>query len=202
VAAGSDHPTILIVHEDRKFRAALRGNLQAKGYLILEAQDAAEALKIVVQHSRRIPLLLTDDSDDSRTMAAILQPFRPDMNVVHLRLNVEANSALIEVSKVIESLAGGFENQESSLAKVRPALEADAEEARRHFLDSTGKFLEAAKDVSSGMRGRDSLTRIQRLTNAVQRAFEEYLQARKKLEIHVPVADSRIKSKQKKKRNK
>jgi methyl-accepting chemotaxis protein len=123
------------------------------------------------------------------------------MNVVHVSSNVEAESALMEVSKVIESLAGGFENQESSLAKVRAALEADAEKARRHFLDSTRNFLEAAKDASSGMRGRDGLTRIQRLTNAVQRAFEEYLQIRKKLEDHI-AEDSRIKPKQEKKRDK
>jgi hypothetical protein len=61
-----------------------------------------EALRIVIHHSRRIHLLLADDSDDSRAMAATVKPYRPDMNVIHIGSNLDFSLALLEVSKILD----------------------------------------------------------------------------------------------------
>jgi len=82
VARDSGHPTILVVNEDSDFRDVLIRNLQKTGYLTLESHERVETLRIVIHHSRRIHLLLADDSDDSRLMAATLQRYRPEMHAM------------------------------------------------------------------------------------------------------------------------
>jgi hypothetical protein len=103
-------PTILVVHEDPEFRSVLR----QIGYLVLEAHDANEALAIVVQQSRPIHLLLGDDSDDGRTIAATLKPYRRDMNVIHVNPNLELDAVLKEVLKVLPPPAHKPKYQKSS----------------------------------------------------------------------------------------
>jgi DNA-binding NtrC family response regulator len=102
LADNSDYPTILVVHYDRGFRDVLIRNLQQKRYLVLEAQNATEASEIVIRHSRQIHVLLADDSGDSRAMATTLKPYRPDMRVIHINSNLELNSVLMEVSRVLD----------------------------------------------------------------------------------------------------
>jgi ActR/RegA family two-component response regulator len=102
MAANSDHPTILIVHHEGEFRAALARKLSKNGYLVLEAEDAVGALGIVVRHSRRIHLMLADDSDDGLVKAATLKPYRPDMKIIHVSANLEPHFILMEVSKALE----------------------------------------------------------------------------------------------------
>jgi CheY-like chemotaxis protein len=99
MAGDSGYPTVLIVYQDRKFREVLTSKLQSKGYLVLAAEDAVEAFEIVTHHSRRIHLLLTDDSHDGRSMAATLKPYRPDMTVIHISPNQELSLILTEVAK-------------------------------------------------------------------------------------------------------
>jgi DNA-binding NtrC family response regulator len=131
VADDSGHPTVLIVSENKDFRDVLTRNFEQKGYLVLEAQDAAEALGSVTRHSRRIQLLLADDTDDSRVMAAKLKPYRPDMRVIHVRSNLELNSILMEVSKVLDPPAHGFADNESPRAKVRTTLAAEVDKPKQ-----------------------------------------------------------------------
>jgi CheY-like chemotaxis protein len=126
----SDYPTILVVQEHREVREVLIRELRQRGYLILEAQDAVEALKIVVRHSRAIHLLLADDSDDDRLMAATLKPYRPDMRVIHINSDLELNSILMEVSDVLDPPPSAFEDQGSLRAKVR-AVPAEADKAKQ-----------------------------------------------------------------------
>jgi CheY-like chemotaxis protein len=102
VPGNSGHPTILIVQEDGEFRAVLTRILEEKGYLVLETQNTLKALVIAIRHSRSIHLLLADDSDDSRDLAATLKPYRPDMNVIHISPNLELDLILMEVSKILE----------------------------------------------------------------------------------------------------
>ena len=102
MADDAGYPTILIVYENHEFRDVLIRNLQQKGYLILEAQNAGAASEIVIRHSRRIHLLLADDSDDSRARSATLKPYRPDMHVIHLSPNLEISAILMEVSTVLD----------------------------------------------------------------------------------------------------
>ena len=100
----SGHPTILVVYETREFREVLIRNLQQGGYLVLIAQNLVEASEIVIRHSRRIHLLLADDSEDGRTMASTLKPYRSDMRVIHMGSNPELGSVLMEVSRVFDPL--------------------------------------------------------------------------------------------------
>jgi CheY-like chemotaxis protein len=95
--------TILVVQEHREVHDVLIRELQTKGYLILDAQDAVEALRIVVRHSKPIDLFLADDSDQARIMAASLKPYRSDMNVIHISRDLEPSLILKEVSKVLEA---------------------------------------------------------------------------------------------------
>jgi DNA-binding NtrC family response regulator len=129
VTGDSEHPSVLIVHKNREFRESLAEQLQQTGYLVLEARDAAEASRIVVCHSRRIHLLLADDTDDDRLMAAMLKPYRPDMDIIHISLNLELHSILTEVSKFLAWPALSFEDPESLRAsRVAPRRKRNATE--------------------------------------------------------------------------
>jgi hypothetical protein len=101
VVGASDYPTILIVHRDMKFWDVLILDLRQLGYLILEANDAVEALEIVIRQSRRIHLLLVGDGDDGRATAETLNPYRRDMDVIYVNPDLEIDSALKEVSRVL-----------------------------------------------------------------------------------------------------
>jgi hypothetical protein len=196
LANNSGYPTILIVYEDRGFRDALIRNLKQTGSLILEAQ-AVEALGIVIHHSRRIHLLLADDSDDSRAMAATLKPYRPDMQIIHIGSNLDITSVLMEVSKILGSSPNLFEDNEPSRDKVRAALTAEADEARRRFLDLSREFIRVTKDVPSGMPHPDGVTRLQRPADDRGRAFDAYRKALKNLEDHIAAAHIRVRPMQK-----
>ena len=52
--------TILLVDDEPDVRAVARDVLAAKGYRILEAANAEEALRVAQEHSEPIDLLLTD----------------------------------------------------------------------------------------------------------------------------------------------
>jgi CheY-like chemotaxis protein len=75
-------PTILIAEWDSQLRATLVGTLEEQDYLVLVAEDSAEALYIARTHSRPIQLMLTDGSSEGRTLAATLQQYRPQMRVL------------------------------------------------------------------------------------------------------------------------
>jgi CheY-like chemotaxis protein len=195
------HPTILIAHEDREFRDVLTRELQQKGYLVLEARDPADVFAIGIRHSRDIHVLLADDSDDGRAMAARLKPYRRFMNVMHVSPSQEPGLILREVAKILEPAARLSEGSGAGSAdSVRAALTAALEEARRRFLESSRDFLEATKNVPSGISYPDSAARLGPPGNARRRALDEYLRSRKRLDDHIAAADSRIKPKQGKKR--
>jgi YesN/AraC family two-component response regulator len=78
--------TILIVDDEeivrKVIRVALKGFVEA--VVVLEAKDAAEALKIARQHSGHIDLLISDVSMpgmNGTEMAAQLSHTRPEMKV-------------------------------------------------------------------------------------------------------------------------
>ena len=75
-------PTVLVAETEDSPRDFLVRTLQQQGYLVLEAQDAAEALEMVKVHSRPIDLMLTEGGPEGRTLAATLQQYRPRMSVV------------------------------------------------------------------------------------------------------------------------
>jgi CheY-like chemotaxis protein len=194
VAWDLSHPTILIVHEDKGFRDVLTRNFQPNGYLVLEAEDAAEALDVAVRHSRRIHLLLADDTDDARDMAAKLNPYQPFMKVLYIRRNVEPALILSEILKVLEPAGHAPQREEPVRADERIRLTAELDEARRRFLKLSQDCLDVAKGVPSGIPHPDGVTRIERLGAARRRAYEEFIRAQKKLDDYITSADTRIKS--------
>jgi two-component system, cell cycle sensor histidine kinase and response regulator CckA len=53
-------PTILVVEDEEEVRALTRDVLEMHGYSVLEALDAADALRLGETHPGRIDLLITD----------------------------------------------------------------------------------------------------------------------------------------------
>jgi two-component system, cell cycle sensor histidine kinase and response regulator CckA len=52
--------TVLVVEDEKDFRALLRKILKASGYTVLEASSSTEALRICKQHTGAIHLIIAD----------------------------------------------------------------------------------------------------------------------------------------------
>jgi CheY-like chemotaxis protein len=53
-------PTILLVEDDALIRSSARRTLELRGYVVLEARDGHEALRLCEAHRADIALILTD----------------------------------------------------------------------------------------------------------------------------------------------
>ena len=102
-------PTILVAHCSCGSDALVK-NLRQQGYHVLEAKDAIETVEIARVHSRPIHLMLTDESTNSRSLAATLKQYRPHMSVLFITPH-----ATIGVPNVLSS--------DKVLAKIRASLE-------------------------------------------------------------------------------
>jgi CheY-like chemotaxis protein len=117
-------PTVLIVLGDSALRNTLFRTLRSQGYAVLEAVDEPAALAIIRTHSRHIHVLVTDDSANSRHMAAVLKQYRPYMQIVFMTLTSDDSSqdpkALALTLDRIREVLGPPRNQEGGqLPKVR-----------------------------------------------------------------------------------
>jgi CheY-like chemotaxis protein len=56
----SGSETVLLVEDEQSVRASIRSALEHKGYRVLEAANAEEAIRLCAQHAAPIHLLLTD----------------------------------------------------------------------------------------------------------------------------------------------
>jgi signal transduction histidine kinase/CheY-like chemotaxis protein len=110
--------TVLLVEDDDLVRNFVRTILQEKGYRVLEAHHGSEALRIAIQHTEPIQLLLTDlvmPQMSGKMLARRLSPLRPGIKVLlmsgysdSLALQngaIEANTAFIEKPFTVENLA-------------------------------------------------------------------------------------------------
>jgi two-component system, cell cycle sensor histidine kinase and response regulator CckA len=82
-AAGTE--TIMLVEDDASVREVAVRSLQAAGYRVLEAGDAAAALQLLAQHDGPVALLVTDvvlPGVGGRDLGASAQAARPDMRVL------------------------------------------------------------------------------------------------------------------------
>ncbi|MBZ5538301.1 MAG: PAS domain S-box protein [Acidobacteriia bacterium] len=52
--------TILVVEDEEGVRSLVRSILEMKGYVVLEARDAEDAIEVMARHQHRIDMLLTD----------------------------------------------------------------------------------------------------------------------------------------------
>ena len=79
--------TILLVDDESDVRDVARDILAAKGYRILEAGNADEALRVAQSHGEPIDLLLTDvvmPGVHGHELAAQLRVQRPEMKVLYM----------------------------------------------------------------------------------------------------------------------
>jgi CheY-like chemotaxis protein len=78
--------TILLVEDETNLRKATRMLLEMNGYVVLEAANGIDALRIWDEHAKRIGLLLSDmtmpDGPDGGELARALRRKRPDLKVI------------------------------------------------------------------------------------------------------------------------
>jgi two-component system cell cycle sensor histidine kinase/response regulator CckA len=81
-------PTVLVVEDEETLRAAIRRLLSLEGYAVLEAQNGAEALQLLLGASGGgVDLVLTDlrmPIMDGRQLAAALARNRPGLPIVFM----------------------------------------------------------------------------------------------------------------------
>ncbi|MEW6369115.1 MAG: PAS domain S-box protein [Acidobacteriota bacterium] len=79
--------TILLVEDDRDVRAVTRAILESAGYLVLEAADGAEALRVSGSHPGPVHILVADvvmPGMSGLDVASLLLSTRTDMKVLHV----------------------------------------------------------------------------------------------------------------------
>jgi hypothetical protein len=84
-------PTILLVDINGGWWNAVISGLEEDKYHILRAESWDEALHFAKTHSRRIHVLLAEDSRDGHLLAETLKPYRPEMQVVFVADQTNAN---------------------------------------------------------------------------------------------------------------
>ncbi|WP_143308181.1 ATP-binding protein, partial [Candidatus Entotheonella palauensis] len=110
VEAPSGSKTVLLVEDDHIVRLLIRSTLELKGYYVLDAADAEEAIQLCKQQAEPIDLLVTDvvmPGMNGPTLAAHLTSFYPEMRALlisgysldNLRTNSSAHASMAFLSK-------------------------------------------------------------------------------------------------------
>jgi CheY-like chemotaxis protein len=81
------HPaeTILVVDNEASVRRVVRRALEHDGNVVLEAEDAEAALRLIQGHPGRLDLIITDlamPGIGGRELAEVLSVFRPELQVL------------------------------------------------------------------------------------------------------------------------
>jgi PAS domain S-box-containing protein len=79
--------TILLVEDEQSLRVLAREILESKGYRVLEAEDARNALRLAADHASLIHLLLTDvvmPELSGKEVADRLKPLHPETKVLYM----------------------------------------------------------------------------------------------------------------------
>ena len=79
--------TVLLVEDDLNLRKLADEILRQQGYIVLEAEDAPDAIRIADQYAGTIHLVITDvvmPKMNGRTLARVIQEHRPDAKVLYM----------------------------------------------------------------------------------------------------------------------
>ncbi|MFN7997552.1 MAG: chemotaxis protein CheB [Bryobacteraceae bacterium] len=124
--------TILLVEDESAVRHLVRRFLDMRGYKVLEAGDAPEALRMSREYPETIHLMVTDvvmPRMSGRELALQLASERPDMNVLYMSGHTE--DAIVHhgvLKKGLEFLQKPFTQQEFT-SRVRHILDARPQSA-------------------------------------------------------------------------
>ena len=119
VSCKADLSTILLAEDDDALRSAMKRALVEQGYEVVEASDGAIALRLGVERSNLIGLLVTDiimPHLDGIELAEKLQKKSPGLKVLYMSGYVE--STLLNSDPSISLLLKPFD-PEALVAKVR-----------------------------------------------------------------------------------
>ena len=120
--------TILLVEDEKGVRELAREYLEQAGYRVLQAENAAEAMKISETHSGAIDLLFTDvvmGGMSGRHLAEEMQKMRPTIKVLYM--SGYADEAIVHhglLGRDVQLLQKPFTLNSLAL-KVRETLEAN-----------------------------------------------------------------------------
>jgi CheY-like chemotaxis protein len=125
---GGGSETLLLVEDEEGVRRLLTHVLDRRGYRVLAAADAEEALRIFTQHSAEIGLVLTDmvmPQMSGRELGAVLEEMRPGIKIIYM--SGYTDDVLVRTG----ALSPGMSFLQKPLrpdvlaAKVREALDAE-----------------------------------------------------------------------------
>jgi two-component system, cell cycle sensor histidine kinase and response regulator CckA len=121
----SGNETILLVEDSAPLRKLTRELLSREGYVILEAVDGVDALKVSEQHPGRISLLITDivmPRMRGTELAIHITAQRPDIAIVYLSGYIEDAVARLSDSRRIAILEKPY-TSDTLLRTVRQSLD-------------------------------------------------------------------------------
>ena len=123
----SARPTVLLVDDDPKVRASIRGLLETLDYRVVEAQDADSALALIASAKTRTDLVLTDivlQGMSGRELAVRLSIEHPGVPLL-LMSGYPANTMQLKEGEIAKFLHKPI-SLEALAARVSGALRGDA----------------------------------------------------------------------------
>jgi len=87
ISTPSGTETVLLVEDDLDLRTLAHEILQQQGYIVLESEDAADAIRIADEYTGSIHLVITDvvmPKMNGRALARAIQEHRPDAKVLYM----------------------------------------------------------------------------------------------------------------------
>ena len=176
---------ILVVDDDAGIRGLVSRILAMNGYVVIAAEDAAQALQLANQHDGPIALLLTDVSMpriDGPTLAGRLKLERPDLRVLYMSAHSRET--------VVHRLGGDpvlwkpftpedlLEQVQESLSAVASQLEESWRAAMADYVREIRKTFELLN--FTGRPPESQMRAIEMQRAAEQQALEKYRRARRR----------------------
>jgi len=129
---GRGSETLLLVEDDEMVREPLGAILEGRGYRVLTAAGAAEALRVTEQGEQPIDLLITDvvmPDLSGPELARVLQRIQPGLKVIYVSGYPERAAAFAGLSEALASEQAVFVHKpfapEALLAEIRALLEQE-----------------------------------------------------------------------------